>query len=234
MQIALPGGKVVQFFFDVPFEQANMAAASRIFCDWLASLDPRFGISAIKVQAVDFRGKPSTDTVMFVRLKVKTTKPFEEIVELRGGTVIMFVILVCEGKKYAVLVKQPRLASGNYELVEVPAGMIDDGTFRGAAANEIEEELGIVIDDNELIDLTPPTGPVYLSPGLLDEKACVFCVEREVTRAEFEAMQGKATGIVEEGESIALWIVPLEEVPEVTMDGKTLIALALYAIANGP
>jgi ADP-sugar diphosphatase len=231
MQTPLPGGNIADINYDVPFEHADAAAYSRIFDDWLQSLDPRFGVSAITIQAVDFRGKPSADTVMFVRLKVKTAKPFEQIVELRGGTVIMFVILICEGRKYVVFVKQPRLATGNYELVEMPAGMIDNGTFRGAAAKEIEQELGIVITDGELVDLTPPTGPVYLSCGLLDEKARVYCVERRVTRAELEAMQGKATGVAAEGESIALSIVPLDNLQAgITSDGKAYIALALYAI----
>jgi len=37
--------------------------------------------------------------------------------------------------------------------MEIPAGMIDEESFSGAAAKEIQEETGLVIPKHELLDL---------------------------------------------------------------------------------
>jgi ADP-sugar diphosphatase len=122
-------------------EYMEMARESRIFTDWAASLDPSFDVQGVTVTAVDFKGRnPSTESVMFVRLAVRTAGvPFDQVVELRGGTVVMLVVLRCEGVDYTVLVSQPRLPTGRVRLKEIPAGMLDNGQFRGKAAQEIEE-----------------------------------------------------------------------------------------------
>lgn len=68
---------------------------------------------------------------------------------LRGPSVGMMVVLqpndLPEGsmdEKHVLLTVQPRVPAGTLGLVELPAGMVDDGTFAGSAANEIKEELG--------------------------------------------------------------------------------------------
>lgn len=43
-----------------------------------------------------------------------------------------------------ILTVQPRIPAGCLAFPELPAGMVDDsGTFSGAAAKEIKEELGM-------------------------------------------------------------------------------------------
>ncbi len=213
----------------VSVEHVEMAQQSTIFRRWLQSLDPRFAPSAINLQAVDFRGKPSAGSVLFVRMLVKAANaPFNQIVELRGGTSVMLPILECEGQLYTVLVKQPRLAIGEYEAVELPAGMIDGGTFAGAAAKELEQELDLTFTEKELVDLTPVLGTIHFSCGLLDEDARFFLGHKNVSPKELRAMQGKATGVAEEGESITLWVVPLDQMIDRTRDGKAFIAWTLY------
>jgi len=218
-------------------QHTQWALASKIFTDWVNSLDHNFAVSQITVQAVDFRGKPSLETVMFVRFLVQANKPFPEVVELRGTTVVMLVVLRCKGMVFTVLVRQPRIASGDYGLVEIPAGMTDGGTFTGAAAKELKEELGLVFSEDELIDLVKEQqgveGEIYLSPGLLDERARFYLVERDITQRQLLEMQGKATGVLEEAEQITLWVVPLRKLPTVTRDGKAFIALCLYKLYNG-
>mgnify|MGYP001613871791 CR=1 FL=1 len=145
----------------------------------------------------------------------------------------MLPIFKCAGALYTVLVKQPRIATGDYELAELPAGMIDGGTFAGAAARELKEELGVTFTDNELVDMASSLPgskgeEIYFSPGLLDEKARFYMVEREVSPDELGKFQGKATGLLAEGERITLWVVPLDAVPACVRDGKTFIALYLY------
>lgn len=233
MKIKVSGRDVQVVTCGVEWAHLQMALGSRIFADWARSLDARFSISEIAVQAVDFRGRPAAETVMFARFRVKSAdKPFAQIVELRGGTVVMMPIFKCENMLYTVLVKQPRIATGNYELAEFPAGMIDGGKFAGSAARELEEELGVIFAEDELVDMTSNSSgsskEIYFSPGLLDEKARFYMAEREIDRDELAKLQGKATGLSEEGEHITLWVVPLDEVPACTRDGKTFIALYLY------
>ena len=227
--------KEPQICFECREMFGDMAVASRIFNDWLKRLDPRFGVNSIVITNVDFRSTPSVENILFIRLRVKASAfPHEQIVELRGGAVAMLVHLRCsdEGRIYTVLVKQPRIATGNLEFVEIPAGMIDGGSFLGAAAREIEEELGMKFTEFELENITLPASRergVSLSPGLLDETCMFYRVERSVTRAELDELQGKTYGLQEEGEHVTLLIVPREDVPLYTSDAKTLLACYFYS-----
>lgn len=56
---------------------------------------------------------------------------------------------------YVLLTVQPRIPTGSLGFVELPAGMIDgDSNFAGVAAREMDEELGLVINQAELTCLT--------------------------------------------------------------------------------
>lgn len=120
--------------------------------------------------------------------------------------------------------------------------MIDDsGTFTGAAAKEIQEETGLEIPEEDLIDMTalaalPPSldgenlqKGVYPSPGACDEFIPIFLNQRRVPREQLKEWQGKLTGLRDEGEKITLKVVPLKDLwKEGARDGKTLAAWALY------
>lgn len=213
-------------------QHLKFAVGSRIFNDWKNGLDPHFHVTGILIQAVDFRGAASAEKVLFVRMKLNTGKPFQEIVELRGGTSIMLPVIHCEGQDYTVLTVQSRIAIGKKAFVEIPAGMIDNGSFAGAAAREIEEELGLRFREEDLTDLVenlPGDGDtVFFTPGLLDESARFYLAERSMTREELNELEGKATGLLEEGESITLKVVLLSELVRYTRDMKSLAALFLY------
>jgi ADP-sugar diphosphatase len=120
--------------------------------------------------------------------------------------------------------------------------MLDDsGTFSGAAAKEITEETGLVIPEDELIDMTalaatPPhqageklQAAMFSTPGACDEYIPIFLNQRRVPRDQLQEWQGKLTGLREEGERITLKLVPLSDLwKEGARDGKTLAAWALY------
>jgi ADP-sugar diphosphatase len=150
-----------------------------------------YTLRKIDVQSVDFFGGLR---VGFVKLKTEVTndkgEKFPGSVFLRGGSVAMMVILQdetfasdSEEGKFVLLTVQPRIPAGTLGMVELPAGMIDDsGTFGGAAAKEIKEELDMDIKEDELQDMTRlalnPTEEtsgeklqraVYTSPGGSDE-----------------------------------------------------------------
>ncbi|EAW12799.1 putative NUDIX family hydrolase [Aspergillus clavatus NRRL 1] len=191
----------------------------------------------------------------FVKLKADVSNGNGETlpgtVFLRGGSVGMLIILQPddaplsnEDSKRAILTIQPRIPAGSLAFPEIPAGMLDDsGTFAGAAAKEIEEETGLTIPQNELVDMTslalqsisePEDGEslqkaVYPSPGGSDEFIPLFLCQKRMPRKDIESLQGRLTGLRQHGEKITLKIVPLKDLwKEALRDGKTLAAWALY------
>ena len=59
-----------------------------------------------------------------------------------------------QDEKHVILTVQSRVAAGGLQFVELPAGMVDRGSFAGTAAKEIQEEIGLEIPEDELINLS--------------------------------------------------------------------------------
>ena len=208
----------------------SVVTATKQFQNWLASVDDnKITINAIHLQSVDMF---SPTKVGFIKLKADATDSkgngLHGIIFMRGGSVCMFVVL---NKKYVIMTRQPRVATGVFSFKEAPAGMLDgSGNFKGVAAKEIEEELALQILATDLIDLNAAagiSGGIFLSPGGSDESMHFYCVELTVSDDEMEAMNGKATGLLTEGEQISLEIVPFDDVWK-TNDAKTIVAYTLY------
>ena len=123
--------------------------------------------------------------------------------------------------------------------------MLDDaGTFSGGAAKEIEEETGLKVEQDELLDMTalalsnhdPQAASgeqlqkgVYPSPGGCDEFIPIFLYQKRIPRDQLKDWQGKLTGLRDHGEKITLKVVRLEDLwRETARDGKSLAAWALY------
>lgn len=153
-----------------------------------------------------------------------------------------------EQERYVVLTVQPRIAAGSLALVELPAGMVDDGTFVGAAAAEIQEELGLEIPESELLCLSdmarPPNEPdahsaekgtehlplaMFPSAGGCDEYISIYMHEKRVPRGQLKEWTGKLTGLRDHGEKITLKLVPMGDLwREGSRDAKCLAAVALW------
>jgi ADP-sugar diphosphatase len=204
----------------------------------------------IEIQAVDWFG----NRVGFIKLQAKIENDKKEwipgAVFLRGPSVAMLLVLTpedaSEDEKYAVLTVQPRVAAGSLSFVELPAGMLDGGTFAGTASKEIKEETGIEVSEDELINMSElalgssasPKGTeakgelgngIYPSPGACDEHIPLFLCNKTVSRKDLEEWQGRLTGLRDEGEKITLKLVPLKDVwKEAGRDAKTLAAIFLH------
>ncbi|KJK63322.1 hypothetical protein P875_00033826 [Aspergillus parasiticus SU-1] len=213
--------------------------------------DP-YVLRKIDIQAVDFfKG----GRLGFVKFKADVSNGNGESlpgsVFLRGGSVGMLLLLQpddvhpsVEDEKRAILTIQPRIPAGSLTFAEIPAGMLDDaGSFAGAAAKEIQEETGLTIPQDELIDMTSlalqsTAGPedvetlqkaVYPSAGGSDEFIPLFLCQKRMPRKDIESLQGRLTGLREHGEKITLKLIPLKELwKEGLRDGKTLASWALY------
>ncbi|KAJ5191221.1 uncharacterized protein N7498_010206 [Penicillium cinerascens] len=213
--------------------------------------DDPYRLRSIDIQSIDRFGG---GRLGFVKLKADVSNGSGETlpgsVFLRGGSVGMLLILQPddipanqEKGKSAILTIQPRIPAGSLAFAEIPAGMLDDsGTFAGGAAKEIEEETGLSVQHDELIDMTSLAlqpaqdengevlqKAVYPSAGGSDEFIPLFLCQKRMPRKEIEELQGKLTGLRDHGEKITLKIVPLENLwKEGLRDGKTLAAWALY------
>ncbi|XP_006846892.2 nudix hydrolase 14, chloroplastic, partial [Amborella trichopoda] len=124
-------------------------------------------------------------------------------------------------------------------ILELPAGMLDDdnGDVVGTAVREVEEEVGIYLNKDDLVNLTaflnPSTGcKVFPSPGGSDEEISLLMYRGKVKKEVIEAMQGKEIGLREHGELIKVHVVPFDKVWRMTADSKVLCAIALYEMAK--
>ncbi len=232
--------------------------AYRPFTDWLKTLqaslafqkskehpfneDP-YVLRSIHIQAVDWFGK----RIGFVKFKVVVENGNEERlpggVFMRGGSVCMLMILRpkdARDERWVIMTEQARIPAGSLLFKEIPAGMIDAGTFTGAAANEIKEETGLIIPESDLIDMTamalqsdkasePLKAAMYPTPGGSDEFIPIFLWEKEMERDEIEDLKGKLTGERAKGEKITVRLCRYEDLwREGARDAKTLAAWALY------
>jgi len=251
------------------------------FKNWISTLQHSLSLQAAKehtfhaspyklrkidVQAVDYFG---VERIGFIKLQAEVSNDEGEklpgAVFLRGGSVGMLLILQpddvpqnTETDKHILLTVQPRIAAGSLALTELPAGMLDDGTFSGTAAKEISEETGLKVPESELINMSelalanttalPPTSPshqhssqggeglaeklqnaIYPSPGACDEFIPLFLYQKRVPRSQLDEWRGKLTGLREEGEKITIKLARLEELwKEGGRDAKALAALAMY------
>ncbi|KAJ9065978.1 hypothetical protein DSO57_1014222 [Entomophthora muscae] len=226
------------------------------FIDWYDCLlaesrynDQEIQIRSISIQQVDrFKG----NKIGFVKLlvdsfSIKEKATIPGIVILRGGSVSILFIIESDDPSnkegpYLILTCQPRLAVPSFNLLELPAGMLDgSGEFQGKAAQELYEETGLKINKDELINLMQgkrdslsrdqcsPENGVLTSPGFTDERLHLFHCRKKLPSHKIQELQGKLTGERESGELISLKLIPLEDIYTATSDIKVLASMALYS-----
>ncbi|KAK2048782.1 NUDIX domain-containing protein [Colletotrichum somersetense] len=213
--------------------------------------DP-YQLRAVTVQAFDMFG---SGRVGFLKVTADVNNEAGERLPasafLRGPSVGMLVMLIPDDappdsdERYVVLTIQPRVPVGSLSFVELPAGMVDDsGSFAGAAAKEIKEELGLEIHESELACLSELAGAgrsagneadedladaMYPSAGGCDEFVTLYSHEKRIPRGQLSEWSGKLTGLRNHGEKITLKLVAMKDLwREGARDAKCLAALALW------
>jgi len=201
----------------------------------------------IQCQATD-RMYVEPKRILFLKLQVTVENDQKErlpgAVFLRGGSVAMLMILRPEDnydEPWVIMTEQARIAAGSLSFMEIPAGMLDDSdNFAGAAAREIEEEVGFKLEGKDLIDLTKLTlehhktkeelrDAMYPSPGACDEFIAIFFWQRVISRARLDELNGKLTGERAKQERIRLKLMKYDKLLDFGgRDAKTLAAWSLY------
>ena len=159
------------------------------------------------MQPIDITAKKSGKEVLFalVRADIKDPEGHEllPLVLIRGAAVVIVPVIenVDTGICRFLMVRQRRSGNGHNSL-EFPAGMLDDEVAHPAkvAIKELKEETGLDLKENELIPLTDK--PLYSSPGLSDESIFFYAAHVLLTNEEMEDLNGRLTGVSEEGERI--------------------------------
>jgi ADP-sugar diphosphatase len=247
VEMAQPGGtrKSVPVTGE-PNVPLHKVVETNIFKNWVKEVenDEKLFVAAVHVTDVDMFGP----RIGFLKFKARALVEVggdegegsngiievPGIVFMRGGAVGVLVILECEGVDYTILTHQARVPIGCSDLPEIPAGMLDgSGHFKGVAAEEIQEECHIVISEDELVDMTELAygkkwRGMIPSAGGCDEFIKLYIFRRSVERDVINELEGRLTGLPEEGERIKLHLVKLNDLWRSCPDAKALSALTLF------
>lgn len=124
--------------------------------------------------------------------------------------------IVCHDDEHLILVRQPREAVGDPDVLELPAGKLEEGEDAlTTARRELAEEVGLAAEHWE------PLTSYWSSVGVMDEEVHVYYATglREEPGAE-----------AEENERIEVVRWPLDDLDgalAATKDAKTIIGLLL-------
>jgi ADP-sugar diphosphatase len=148
---------------------------------------------------------------------------------LKGEVVCILICLIDEktNEKYLLLVKQRRIAEGGH-TIEHPAGMVD-GTLTPEAISvqEVKEETGIIINESQLINLSPDKR-LFPSTGTSDECMYLFAAELKMSKTQIESYENKKMGTEYEFERITTHVFPFLEGHKLINNTNGLLLNYLY------
>jgi ADP-sugar diphosphatase len=224
------------FSSDIDAKHHDLIINSNIFKDWFHRSQREFNSPKVHFQQVDIIQRNGQDHVLFIKMKAESYDfsghRANGITLLRGHAVAIVVMIECDDKLYTLLVCQPRLPVGQARCPEIPAGMLDgQGNFLKTALKELEEETGLIFESVDMIDLLKwaqvPEALMWSSTGLIDEALKLYLVQRKMTRAELDALEGEYRGALHENELIQLKVVDFDAVYTHVQDSKSLLSFLL-------
>jgi 8-oxo-dGTP pyrophosphatase MutT (NUDIX family) len=151
---------------------------------------------------------------------------------LRGNSVIIIPIIYCDdGELYTLMIKQRRPIDGEY-MTEFPGGLLDNGDELPVriAAQEVNEELGFDIPEDEIISLN--NKPLSVCSGILDEKVHFFFFKRNMSKLELTQIHNKKSGQNDDGEFLNIQCVNMKDVSKLD-NFSALVGIKLIEKALG-
>lgn len=151
---------------------------------------------------------------------------------IKGEVVCVCIVLIDKEtkEKYLLLVKQRRIAEGGFTY-EHPAGMVDGTkTPLEIAVIEVKEETGIVVTENDLINLSPDKR-LFPSTGTSDEAMYFYYCEIDLDKKEIESFENKQMGTEYEFERITTHVYPFIEGHHKINNSNGLLLNYLYLSA---
>lgn len=239
--------QIIQFrAFDLWSRTLKSSIKRQKFSDHEFHNEP-YQLKAVEIQSYNMH--PVTMQPLFLKLEAIVVNDQGEdlpgIVFLRGGSVAVLIIVRPTDsldERYVIMTEQPRVAAGSLGFMEIPAGMMNttDSNFKFAAARQIEEEVGLHLKQEDLIDMTELAlkgqeteeslqNAMYPSPGNCDEFISIYLWERDMDRMQIDGLRGKLGGKRSEKQKIRVSLLNYEKLLHVgARDGKTLAAWSLY------
>lgn len=204
----------------------SAVASSNLFKGWLNSLSPKFKVTAVRIDAVAKSGDAVRSIEMIVSF-IDDGLFTQHRISLFEPVVVIMPIIFCDGKKYTLLVKQKRVATGQAHFYELPAGRMETPHVHVDAARELREETGLKVDSSLIVELT--TLPIFLSPGVSNEHVRICYCEVKLSRRELDEMQDREAGLKSEHEKTKVLVVNFSDLTRyVCEDAKSLAAYSIY------
>lgn len=201
------------------------------FKNWKKNIEA----NGLKVNGVEekFTRRRYNGEVLFSLLMLDAETPegdkIPPVCFLKGEVVSVLVCLIDEktSEKHLLLVKQRRICNGAM-IYEHPAGIVDGTkTPLEIAVQEVKEETGLEVSENQLISLTND-GPYFPSTGTSDEAMYMFFCELRISKAEIDAFNDKNMGTDYEFERIITQVVPFAEGHRLIKNSNGVLQNFLY------
>lgn len=146
------------------------------------------------------------------------------------GEVVCIAMVLIDGEskeKYLILVKQRRIAEGGFTY-EHPAGMVDAAQSPiSIAVQEVKEETGIEISEEQLINLSP-NSRLFPSTGTSDEAMYFYACEITMSIDEIMVLDQNKMGTHYEFERITTHIQPFVKGHKLISNTNGLLLNYLY------
>lgn len=214
------------------------------FNNWLYQCleDKSVSITSIRIDSVTMFGPKLIGFIYLTANMTRNGKPLPGVVFIRGDAVACLVIVKTpsisgfSANYHMVLVDEFKAPTGKV-ITQTPAGMLNNGTIKGAMMAEIEEETGIVVSSEVVIPLSEceknalPIGKLidlessfYPSQGGCDEKIHCYAYIVEMSSKKLNELHGRQTGRADENENITVRVVSLSNSSiRETQDSKLIV-----------
>ncbi len=216
--------------FAEPLSEAErgVVLASAKIRRWLDRIATAFTVGVVSFDKVYFFGSRLGFVMARAEVRTHAGDPVPSLAFLRGdGVAVLPILRTPDGVAWTVLTRQPRLAVGEADAEEIPAGMVDEGDPAAKAIEELREDLGEDLGFTEAALVHLET--VAVSSGGTDEAIVIFAAETDVSHETLGRLAGRVTGNHGEHEHIRLEVIRFEDLAfRGRSDMKTRLAYYAY------